>query len=113
MSGDDQFVHLRGRSAYSLLESMLHVKALGALAKALPWRLYVELQRHNEPGEAAIEAALIDAAYTLALPLVATNDVRFAERGDHHAHDALTCIAASSYLGEEERPRLSEEHYFK
>src|SRR5271154_5917054 len=32
--GGDLFVHLRARSAYSLLESMLHVKTLGALAKA-------------------------------------------------------------------------------
>ncbi len=30
----DLFVHLRGRSAYSLLESTLHVKGLAALAKA-------------------------------------------------------------------------------
>ncbi len=33
MSDSETFVHLRARSAYSLLESMLHVKALGALAK--------------------------------------------------------------------------------
>src|SRR5262245_2030253 len=31
---DDLFVHLRGRSAYSLLERALHVKELAGLAKA-------------------------------------------------------------------------------
>jgi DNA polymerase-3 subunit alpha len=84
-----------------------------ALQNAFKERLYVELQRHGEPGEAEAEAALIDIAYARGLPLVATNDVRFEKRGDHRAHDALMCIAASSYLGEPERPRVSAEHYFK
>ena len=76
-------------------------------------RLYVELGRHGERAEADAEGALIDFAYGLGLPLVAANDIRFEARVDHGAHDALMCIAASSYLGEEDRPRVSEEHYFK
>ena len=84
-----------------------------ALARAFDLRFYVELQRMGEAGEAQAEAALVDAAYALGLPLVATNDVRFEKREDRAAHDALMCIAASSYLGEEERPRVTAEHYFK
>lgn len=76
-------------------------------------RLYVELQRHGERAEAETEAALVQLAYDLDLPLVATNDIRFEKRADHGAHDALMCIAASSYLGEEDRPRVTAEHYFK
>jgi DNA polymerase-3 subunit alpha len=86
---------------------------LGRLAEVFRDRLYVELHRHAEHIETTTEGALIDLAYTRGLPLVATNDIRFQARKGHHAHDALMCIAASSYLGEEDRPRVSEEHYFK
>ncbi|HWA00852.1 MAG TPA: DNA polymerase III subunit alpha [Caulobacterales bacterium] len=86
---------------------------LGELAAMFSGRLYVELQRHGERAEAETEAALVEFAYELGLPLVAANDIRFESRGDHRAHDALMCIAASSYLGEEDRPRVTEEHYFK
>jgi len=86
---------------------------LKQLAKTFENRLYVELQRHGDPGEVDVEGALVDFAYALGLPLVATNDVRFEKRSDHAAHDALSCIAGGNYLGETDRPRTSAEHYFK
>ena len=42
-------------------------------------RLYIELQRHGLAEEAACEGAMIDLAYEHDLPLVATNDVHFAD----------------------------------
>ena len=87
--------------------------AMARLEAAFPNRLYVELQRHGELIEVETEAALLDLAYARGLPLVATNDIRFEKQSDHRAHDALMCIAASSYLGEEDRPRVSDQHYFK
>lgn len=86
---------------------------LARLAGAFPNRLYVELQRHNARIEADTEGPLVDLAYKLGLPLVASNDIRFEAAKDHAAHDALMCIAASSYLGEEDRPRVSVDHHFK
>jgi len=99
----------------ALLEERFEVAhgMLERLAGLFPDRLYVELQRVNAPGEAAREAALLDSAYGLGLPIVAANDVRFHSRAQHRAHDALTCIAHSSYLGAEDRPKVSPEHYFK
>jgi len=87
--------------------------ALKRLEAAFPNRLYVELQRHGEFIEAETEGALIDLAYARGLPIIATNDIRFDKQSDHRAHDALMCIAASSYLGEEDRPRVTDQHYFK
>lgn len=87
--------------------------ALNQLSDAFGDRLYIELHRHQERAEADTEGALVDLAYKLGLPLVAANDIRFEKRSDHGAHDALMCIAASSYLGEEDRPRVSQQHYFK
>ncbi|MGE0742266.1 MAG: DNA polymerase III subunit alpha [Hyphomonadaceae bacterium] len=87
--------------------------ALRKLAAVFDRRLYVELHRHGEAIEAETEGAWIDLAYRLGLPLVAANDIRFEKKSDHGAHDALMCIAASSYLGEEDRPRVTDQHYFK
>ena len=76
-------------------------------------RLYVELQRHGIQEEAAAEGVLVDLAYELGLPLVATNDVRFAKPGQHQVHDVLMCIANSAYVSQADRPRVSPQQYLK
>jgi DNA polymerase-3 subunit alpha len=83
------------------------------LAAIFPGRFYIELQRHGLAIEDRIEPALIEMAYALELPLVATNDACFADRGMHEAHDALLCIAHGTYVSQEDRPRVTPEHYFK
>lgn len=86
---------------------------LQRLARAFPDRLYVELQRHGMREEAEAEGPLIDFAYALDLPLVATNECFFTSRDEFEAHDALICISAGSYVIESDRRRLTPEHYFK
>ena len=56
---------------------------------------------------------LLELAYARALPIVATNEVYFAAPDDYEAHDALLCIAGGSYVTEDNRRRLSREHFFK
>ena len=86
---------------------------LGELAAMFPGRLYVEIQRHGLDAEAAVEGDLIALADELDLPLVATNEAFFPTADMHEAHDALMCIAHSAYMSQEDRPRVSPEHYFK
>ena len=96
-------------------------KALATrLARAYPGRLYVELQRHPvEAGvlphaEAMAEPGLVDLAYALDLPLVATNDVYFPKAAMFEAHDAMICIAEGAYVDQQQpRRRLTPQHYFK
>lgn len=76
-------------------------------------RLYVEIQRHGTRNEKANEPQLLELAYELELPIVATNQAFFATPDDYEAHDALICIAEGSYVVEDERRRLTREHYFK
>lgn len=76
-------------------------------------RLYVELQRHDQEHEKLTEPPMLDFAYELDLPLVATNECFFPKREMYDAHDALLCIAAGKYVGDMERPRRTPEHYFK
>ena len=83
------------------------------LAKAFGDRLYVELQRHGTPTERDVEPQLLDLAYDLDLPVVATNEIYFGKSGDYEAHDTLICIAEGRYVSEDDRRKLTEEHHFK
>jgi DNA polymerase-3 subunit alpha len=76
-------------------------------------RLYVELQRHGLPAQASAEPGLVAWAYDSDVPLVATNDVYFAESKTWAAHDALLCIADGAFVGQEDRRRATPEHAFK
>ena len=75
--------------------------------------LYIELQRYGDASEDEIEEHLVDFAYTMELPLVATNQAYFASEDDYRAHDALICIAAGRYINEDDRRRLTPEHRLK
>ena len=90
------------------------------LAAAYRDRLYVELQRHPgeggalPEGEAASEPAMVDLAYDMGLPLVATNDVYFPKAEMYLAHDAMICISEGAYVDQSQpRRRLTAQHYFK
>ncbi|MCH8168367.1 MAG: DNA polymerase III subunit alpha, partial [Proteobacteria bacterium] len=89
------------------------------LSEMFPGRLYVELQRHGSGGplrtapEEASEPGLVEIAYTLELPLVATNEVYFETPEMFQAHDAFICIGESRYVNESDRRQLTPEHYLK
>jgi DNA polymerase-3 subunit alpha len=87
--------------------------ALAALKDIFPGRLYIELQRHGRPEELRCEAGLVDLAYAHDLPLVATNDAYFPDRDFHEAHDALLCIAQGRVVADDDRWRLTPEHFFR
>ena len=97
LAGDEELAHCLARRFKSIF----------------PDRCYIELQRHGLPDELAVEERLIELAYSYDLPLVATNDAFFARAGQFEAHDALLCIAGSTYVLETNRRRLSPEYRFK
>lgn len=76
-------------------------------------RFYIELQRHDTADENQIESAMIDIAYAENIPLVATNDCYYPSADFYHAHDALLCIAEGRYISEEDRRKVTPEHYLK
>ncbi len=76
-------------------------------------RLYIELSRRNDATEQAAEAELIDLAFDRDLPLVATNPCCFAESAFGDAHDAMLCIAHSTYVETEDRPRSCPDAWLK
>jgi DNA polymerase-3 subunit alpha len=79
-----------------------------------PGSLYVELQDHGLPEQPVINGILGKLAAELGLPLVATNDVHYAERADAEAHLYLSCIKTGrSYEEAKERHHGSSEMYLK
>jgi DNA polymerase III subunit alpha len=83
------------------------------LLQLFPNRLYVEICRRLDPIEGASEAALIEMAHRLGLPLVATNPASYADADFHEAHDAMLCIASSSYVDSDDRVKSSRDAWMK
>ncbi|MDB5708107.1 MAG: polymerase subunit alpha [Sphingomonas bacterium] len=83
------------------------------LQALFPDRLYVELTRRLDEIEGKAESPLLDLAYDRDLPLVATNPCCFADEAFSEAHDALLCIANSTYITSEDRPRSSPDAWMK
>ncbi len=81
--------------------------------RLFPERLYVELARNGDDAAAKAEEALIELAYARDLPLVATNPSNFADPHMHKAHDAMLCIANSTYIENEDRPTSNAQAFVK
>ncbi len=106
-----------GEGALTRLLAEAQVPAAEKLADRLqtlfPERLYIELARNDDPVSARAEGALIDMAYARDIPLVASNPANFAEPHMHKAHDAMLCIANSTYIENDDRPRSNAQSFVK
>ncbi|MFA6115109.1 MAG: DNA polymerase III subunit alpha [Sphingomonas sp.] len=76
-------------------------------------RLYIELVRRLDETEGRAEAGLLDLAYERGLPIVATNPCCYSDQDFGNAHDAMLCIANSTYIASEDRPRSSPDAWMK
>ncbi|MEP3420862.1 MAG: DNA polymerase III subunit alpha [Erythrobacter sp.] len=106
-----------GEGALTRLLAEEQTPAADALADQLetlfPDRVYVELARNNDRVAAQAEDALIDLAYARNWPMVATNPANFAEPHMHKAHDAMLCIANSTYVENDDRPTSNAQSFVK
>ncbi|MEB3415186.1 DNA polymerase III subunit alpha [Alteriqipengyuania sp. WL0013] len=115
----DGLIALTGASEGGLTQLLAdgqadHAEALlSRLESMFPQRLYIELARRGNAVEIAAEEALIDLAYVRDLPLVATNPANFADPHFYAAHDAMLCIANSTQIEAEDRPRSAKDSFVK
>ncbi len=115
----DGLILLAGGAAGPVGAAVLRGDMAGAeallrrLRAAFGDRIYVELQRHGLENEQASEAGLVELAYRLDIPLVATNDVHFLDERSYDAHDTLICIAEGAQVAQSDRRRLLTDHRFK
>jgi len=79
-----------------------------------PQRYYLEVMRTGRAGEENYLHAVVDLAQHHALPVVASNDVRFLKAKDFGAHEARVCIHDGRTLDDTRRPRdYSEQQYLR
>ncbi|PYD77058.1 DNA polymerase III subunit alpha [Novacetimonas pomaceti] len=88
-------------------------RLLSRLYEAFGRNMAVELHRHGLPAEQAVEPGMIALADRAGIPLVATNECFFPRPDMYEAHDALLCIAQGRTMAEQDRWRVTPEHWFK
>jgi DNA polymerase-3 subunit alpha len=75
---------------------------------------YMEIQDHGIEGQRRTNPQIIELARKLDLPLVATNDVHYVNRGDAGAQELLVCVQTNTTLDDPKRMRMeSDQLYFK
>ncbi|HEX2025562.1 MAG TPA: DNA polymerase III subunit alpha, partial [Actinomycetota bacterium] len=78
-----------------------------------PDSFYVELQDHGLPEQRQVNPKLIGMAADLGIPLVATNDTHYTERGHARAHDVLLCIQQpGKVLADTDRLKFDTEEFY-
>ncbi len=88
-------------------------KLLKTLKRSFSDNIYLEIQRHNDPGEIFFEKFLTNVSNELDLPLIATNEVFYLDKEMHEAHDAYLCIGEKTYVNVKDRRKYSNHHYLK
>ena len=86
---------------------------LNSLKNKFKDRLYLEIQRHEEPQEKNFENYLLNISKSFQLPLIATQEIFYLDQNMYEAHDALTCIGEKNFVDDKNRFRYSNHHFFK
>lgn len=77
-------------------------------------RYYLELQRTDRQGEAAVNNAMLALAAERNIPVVATNDVCLLGADDFESHEARVCIHNGRVLADPNRPKpYSQQQYLR
>jgi DNA polymerase-3 subunit alpha len=74
---------------------------------------FIELTRYKDNSHVNIEKVLLQLAYDLNIPLVATNPINFLNDKTYEAVEALYCIINNKFVSQEDRNKVNKDHYFK
>tara|TARA_B100000963_G_scaffold349203_1_gene357917 strand:- start:538 stop:3954 length:3417 start_codon:yes stop_codon:yes gene_type:complete len=86
---------------------------INLLKKNFKDRMYFEVQRHNEIEEKNFENYILNCSKSLNIPLIATQEVFYLNKEMYEAHDALRCIGEKRFVDDENRFKLSNQHFLK
>ena len=102
-----------GRAILAGSESQAHACA-EFWCSHFPDRYYIELQRTGREEEERYLCDALELAARFALPVVASNDVRFLHGHDYEAHEARVCIQAGCVLSDPRRSHAySDQQYLR
>lgn len=68
-------------------------------------RFFLEMQPHQIPDQQKLNRGCIDFAKEMGLPLVATTDCHYSDKGDHFAQEVLMCISTGKLVSDPTRMR--------
>ncbi|MCH9770021.1 MAG: DNA polymerase III subunit alpha, partial [Gammaproteobacteria bacterium] len=92
----------------------LAYKHLQEWQQLFPERFYLEISKTARQAEAAYLPAVLKLAEHAAVPVVATNVVRFMQANDFEAHEARVCIQSGNVLSDQSRERkYTDQQYFR
>ncbi|MDC3082409.1 DNA polymerase III subunit alpha [Candidatus Pelagibacter sp.] len=74
---------------------------------------YLEIQRHGDQNEKQFEIFNLSLSQKYQIPIIASNEVYYLDKEMHEAHDALMCIGQKTYINDQKRLKLSNNHYLK
>ena len=83
------------------------------LNKNFKENFYLEIQRHGDKNEKEFEIFNLNLSKKYEIPIIATNEVYYLDKEMHEAHDALMCIGQKTYINDQKRLKLTNNHYFK
>ncbi len=78
-----------------------------------PDRFFIEVQKQGIKQQDEVNPELEEISKKLGVGLVATNDVHYLNKEDHHAHDVLCCISMGRLVKDEGRLKYPTEIYLK
>lgn len=67
---------------------------------------FLEVQAHHEKEQAAVNEVLYNLGERFDIPLVATNDTHYVNKGEHFLQDIILCIQTGSHLVDEKRMKI-------
>tara|TARA_B100001248_G_scaffold25216_1_gene16539 strand:+ start:4977 stop:8393 length:3417 start_codon:yes stop_codon:yes gene_type:complete len=76
-------------------------------------RIYLEVQRHNDIDEKNFEKHILNNSNSLAIPLIASQEVFYIKKEMYEAHDTLKCIGEKKFVEDRNRFKFSNQHFFK
>ncbi|RLD16134.1 DNA polymerase III subunit alpha, partial [candidate division KSB1 bacterium] len=107
---------MKGEVAYKLRQGD-RTRAIQAVEEYLDIfgdDFYLEIQDHHIPEEAVVYPKIYDLAREMGVPVIATNDTHYLNKGDHEAHDILLCLQTGKDRDDPNRMRYgTEELYLK
>lgn len=75
-------------------------------------RFYLEVQANKLQEQIALNRVLREFSTELSIPLVATNDCHYLDRGDSVGHDALLCVQTGKTVDDPKRLKFSSDEFF-
>ncbi len=73
---------------------------------------FLEVQNNGIDVQVAVNQALLDMSQRLSIPLVASNDCHYLDKGDVRAHDVLLCVQTGKTVHETDRLKFGTDQLY-